>query len=125
MPQTDFEQFRKERIQEEREAKQQVIQELAVLRAENAKLINLLKEVLAKSPAGSQYPFWIDCRVAIRVAIESTTPDPLYTAAPEMLEALMEIVELCEKSGGGQTINAICRKAANAHQKATGFVIPA
>lgn len=93
MPQTDFEQFRKERIQEEREAKQQVIQELAVLRAENAKLRGAIEYALEAIKAVASFGKTKPVIARISAALDSTAPDPLYTAAPELLEALQSLYD--------------------------------
>lgn len=66
-------------------ANQQNATELAALRAENAKLRDVLETALSegmKTQAG---------RNAVRNALNATTPDPLYLAAPEMLELLQDI----------------------------------
>lgn len=57
----------------------------AALSAENAKLRDVLETALSegmKTQAG---------RNAVRNALESTAPDPLYASAPEMLELLENI----------------------------------
>lgn len=73
------------------DARAEYKKELAALRAENAKLREGLKAVMEEMDRiwdefeiGDEFP-----RSLGRHILDSTTPDPLYLAAPKMLEALM------------------------------------
>lgn len=70
--------------------------ENAAIHADNAKLRELIQQVLDtdESDAAGGGEMWYAEQICetvknVRVAFNSTTPNPLYASAPEMLEALI------------------------------------